>query len=192
MNTERKPITREIRHKAMLELVPQKKRDYYEQAFALIEEGSLITMNWGAAFWSFMWFFYHRMMLWGWGAFFVFMAVEHAGEFLLGIEGSKNAVETIDFFAPLVASIIGMGLFANKIYYNHLNNIVRTSWFSRGHLVPEEVWYQSLRRKGGVDMKSAVFATILGLVIYLVKTFVLMHLGVTKLPPELTQMRYPY
>ena len=175
-----KPITREIRHNAMLELVPQKKRAYYARVFTDIEDGHLVTMNWGAAFWSFMWFFYHRMFMWGWGAFFIFMVVDHAGQYILGVNGGAVAVKTIDFFAPIVVSVMGMGFFANYIYYQHLNKMIRKSWFSRGQLLPEETWHQALRRKGGVDLKSAVLATLLGLGIYVVKTMVMVWLGFEK------------
>lgn len=185
-----KPITQEIRHKAMLELVPQKKRAYFERVFTDIEAGHMITMNWGAAFWSFMWFFYHRMFKWGWVAFFAFMLVDHAGEYVLGADGNTIAVQTIDFFAPIVVSILGMGLFANYVYFQHLNTLVRKSWFSRGQMLPEETWHQSLHRKGGVDLKSAVIATALGLGIYVVKTMLMLYLGFEKLPQGYQQLPY--
>ena len=173
---DRTPITREIRLKAMAELVPQKHRDYYVTVFNRLEDGELISMNWGAAFWSFMWFFYHRMMKWGWVAFFAFMAVDHIGDYIFPDSG-QLAIQTVNFFAPIIISIITMGFFANWLYFQHLDAIVRKSWFSRGHLLDEQTWYQSLHRKGGVDMKSAVLATLLGLSIYIVKTMVFLWLG---------------
>jgi len=89
-----------------------------------------------------------------------------------------------------VVSILGMGLFANYVYFQHLNTLVRKSWFSRGQMLPEETWHQSLHRKGGVDLKSAVIATALGLGIYVVKTMLMLYLGFEKLPQGYQQLPY--
>lgn len=162
--------------KAMAVLVPQKHRDYYMTVFNRLEDGEIISMNWGAAFWSFMWFFYHRMMKWGWVAFFGFMAVDHLGNYILP-ETDGMAIGVVNFFAPIIVSIVLVGMFGNWVYWQHLNSLIRKSWFDRGHLLPEETWHQSLHRKGGVDLKSAVIATCLGLGIYVVKTMVMLWLG---------------
>lgn len=93
--------------------------DYYLPIFEKFDRDgkTSASWNWAAFFWNLLWCFYRRMNLIGSGVFvlLIFSAViGKAGEVGVLIDGIFSLI-----------TMIGLGMYANAFYYNHINKKTR-------------------------------------------------------------------
>lgn len=133
-------------------------RARFSVLFEQFEQGRVISFNLGAAFWSFFWFFYHKMYGWGAVGALVFVAFDQITGNWLARQCWGPVGDTIRFFAPIIASIITMGLFADWLYWRHCRARVRKLWLKYGNELQEAVLMDMLGRQGGVELQKLLWA----------------------------------
>jgi hypothetical protein len=140
--------------------LPPSSADWWLNRFADIERRKrLFRFNLAAAFWSFFWFWYHKMYLLGLVFMAAFMGVDLLAEALLapfclpwGLDG------VVRFFAPMVVSALTIGFLADALYWYHCRRRIEALWLRFGMTVPDVAFAEFLARKGGVNLRGPLLA----------------------------------
>ena len=118
------------------------------------------TFNLGAAFWSFFWFFYHKMYAWGLAGAVFFMGLDAAvGQVLDHSCGNIELLGFVRFVAPMVASVLLVGFWADWLYYRHCQRRIKRLWRRHAQL-DEAAFLALLARRGGVNLKGILWVIV--------------------------------
>ncbi|MBI1363068.1 MAG: DUF2628 domain-containing protein [Proteobacteria bacterium] len=151
--------------------LPAGKQDIYLKRFKEIESGRRwFRFNLSASFWSFFWFWYHKMYLVGLVICVAYLWVDQSIQNLLDASCLPLAEDDlIRFFAPMVISALVVGFLADILYWRHCRRKVDKLWQRYGHQLTDVAFAELLARKGGINLKGvlwfvgSVFALLFGI-----------------------------
>ncbi len=140
---------------AVLKMIPPEKRDYFTPLFKEFENGKVASFNLAAAFWSFFWLFYYRMPLFGLVGMVIFIGIDILTPSLLApLHMPITTVQVIDFFAPVVLSVLILGFFSNWIYWWSLRHKAKRILNQN---LNEAEQLELLAKKGGTNLKGILW-----------------------------------
>lgn len=138
-----------------------KNTGYFMQKFKAFENtGSSVSWNWPAFFLTWPWLFYRKM--WAHGLFYIFgisIASSLIGK-LLKLVISGDMAEGIEVLLLMIFAFVIYPMYANKIYYNHINNKIQQF---RAAGMPAEDIIVEMEAKGGTSRVAVIVILLLGL-----------------------------
>lgn len=145
----------------------------YREAFSDMMEGDRLSFNLSAAFWSFMWFFYHKVYDMGFIAMAIFLALDPIVKSVfdtLCILGPGATV--IKGLLPIFVSILWVGFYGNWFLYRHVHKQVYRLWRREGQNLPQDVFIERLKRKGGTSIWPIVAVSLIFLLVSVASIFI--------------------
>jgi len=165
--------------------LPPGGEEYFLKRFNEIEQNKqYFRFNLAAAFWSFFWFWYHKMYLAGFVVMALFLGVDALLDVLLkGVCLTPATDGLVRFFAPMVLSAITVGFSADFLYWYHCRRRINRLWVKYGSTMADVGFTALLKRRGGTQLTKLIFigGTIMGL---LVATFAYLWLEDPKLAEQ--------